>query len=189
LIPRRILFTAWLCTARDWLPAALQGVPDQAHQGLICKRFSQKADGSGSQGMFFDPLFFVGRNKNNRHVYSGTVHVILDLQAGHPGHLHVDHQTIRIMRAAQGRQKLLAGCKRPDLHTPGVKQTLQGLNHREVIVDDMDEWLDTRQLAVPSLSAYNRLVVPIYPDKVGTSRISGLSPVRPRKIQLGSLGA
>ena len=82
--------------AHKRLPAALQSVPDQAYQGLIRKGFSQKPDCPGSQGLFLHPFGFMGGHENHRHVQARIVQVGLDLQAGHPRHLHVDHSTIRI---------------------------------------------------------------------------------------------
>jgi hypothetical protein len=142
--------------ARDGFHAALQCDPDQSDQRLIVERFSQKADGSGSHGMFFNSLFLVGGNEDNRHIHSGAVHALLDLQTSHSRHLHINYRTIRIIRSAQCRKKLLAGCKRSHLHTPGVQQTPQRYGHRGVIIDDMDEWTGVRQSIVPLRLASKR---------------------------------
>ncbi len=135
--------------ARISSPSSLHGIPDQTHQSFIGEGFSQKAGRSVFKSPFFNALLLVGRDKNNRQIHSRAPHLLLNLKAGHPGHLHVDHRTIRIMRTSQNRQEFLAGRKRPDLHPPGGEQTFQRPAHGRVIVDDMDEWGDVRQAVVP----------------------------------------
>jgi hypothetical protein len=124
--------------ACDVLPATLQRTPDQAHHGFVRKWFSQESDCSGFQGLFFDPLFLVCGDENDRHIHAGAVHVLLNLQTAHPGHLHVDYRAIRIGWIAEGRKELLAGCVCPNPHPPGCQQTPQCPRHRTVIIDDMD---------------------------------------------------
>jgi hypothetical protein len=142
--------------SRIGLSVALQRNPDQFGQRLIPERFSQKTYGSGSHGFFFDPIFRESGDENYRHIHPGAVHVLLNFQTGHAWHLHVDHRAIHIMRPAQGRQKLFAGCRCPHLHPPGAQQAHQRMRHRGIIVDDMDKWRNVWEQIVPSSSASKR---------------------------------
>jgi hypothetical protein len=156
--------------SRIGLSAVSYRSPDQSDQRLIHERFSQKAYGSGAHGFFFDPLFRESGDENYGHIHPGPVHALLNLQAGHAGHLYVDHGAIHIMRPAQGRQKLFAGCKCPHLHTPGVQQTPQRYDHRGVIVDDMDKWRNVCQKIVPPSLAPKRQSL--------IKRLRGYTPIR-----------
>ena len=81
-------------------PLVLQSRPDKFHQLLIRKGFLQETNSSVSQGLFFNALFLVGGYENNRHVQTDPVHVLLDFQAIHSGHLYIDHQAIHLLRHA-----------------------------------------------------------------------------------------
>ena len=82
---------------------------NESHQVLLGKRFSQKTDGAITQGLGFGGLIFVGGDEDQGNYPAGILHVILDIQAGHAGHLDIQHHTIYRLRLGQVRQQRLPG--------------------------------------------------------------------------------
>lgn len=80
----------------------------------------------------------IRRDEHHRHENRGIVESLLDLEAGHFRHVHVEHDAIRAICAAR-RKELLPCREGSGFEARGAQQPTQCLAHRRVIVHDADQ--------------------------------------------------
>jgi hypothetical protein len=106
-------------------------------QDLIAEWFVQKGHRASAQRPRLRLLILMGRDEDEWYGAMGHGQLLLEFEAAHPRHPHVDDQTCR-SRQMPGLQQILCRGAHFSPETNRSKETLEGFAHGLIIIDNGD---------------------------------------------------
>src|SRR5438270_9855073 len=127
-----------------FLPPAAPGIcqsrADDSEQIILLEGLAQVTNDAGSQRPLPNAVVGVSGNQDGRNKLSQNRQVAVQIEPGHPGHLHIGNQARGAADVARA-QKLFCGRSGLNPISHRLYEALERLAHRLVIVDDRNQRL------------------------------------------------
>src|ERR1700720_517007 len=120
--------------SETWL-ARLETRTNTREQVILAERFGEIANHAGLQCALPRPFVGKSSDKNGGNGLTGRDQAIMELNSGHPRHLHVCNHAGHVA-AALGFQKILGAIERHCNIAQRPDEARQSLSHRVIVVDD-----------------------------------------------------
>ena len=128
------------------LGVLLEGCVDAVEQFLIAERFLQEVEGAVFHGLHRHGDVAVAGDQNDGDQRAGAIQVLLDFEAAHLGHAHIEHETAVLIGIELG-EELARPCKCNGVVAHRGHQHAQRTAHALVVIDEIDHRFAFRFLA------------------------------------------